>query len=161
LFIYTHMQCAASLSFSSVALQKPEGSEMLRPRSKLYRRSTTRARSTGPLPPRLFLLPTHVILLPLLSCTISASRSPFPTLPQPHRLHHGAPPLAPSSPVLLAHSLLPSPLPLARPALSLSRSTSRSRARYMPQNPCVMATKGPSESVFVFDYTKARTPQEA
>ena len=28
------------------------------------------------------------------------------------------------------------------------------RARYMPQNPCVIASKGPSDSVFVFDYTK-------
>mmetsp|Transcript_42086 Transcript_42086/g.85942 ORF Transcript_42086/g.85942 Transcript_42086/m.85942 type:complete len:420 (-) Transcript_42086:1931-3190(-) len=28
------------------------------------------------------------------------------------------------------------------------------RARYMPQNPCVIATKGPSAHVFVFDYTK-------
>mmetsp|Transcript_40599 Transcript_40599/g.95367 ORF Transcript_40599/g.95367 Transcript_40599/m.95367 type:complete len:418 (+) Transcript_40599:152-1405(+) len=28
------------------------------------------------------------------------------------------------------------------------------RARYMPQNPCVLATKGPSSDVFVFDYTK-------
>ena len=28
------------------------------------------------------------------------------------------------------------------------------RARYMPQNPCVIATKTPSSDVFVFDYTK-------
>ena len=28
------------------------------------------------------------------------------------------------------------------------------RARYMPQNPTVIATKGPSEDVLVFDYTK-------
>ena len=28
------------------------------------------------------------------------------------------------------------------------------RARYMPQNPCVIASKGPSDHVFVFDYTK-------
>jgi len=28
------------------------------------------------------------------------------------------------------------------------------RARYMPQNPVVIATKGPSADVFVFDYTK-------
>ena len=28
------------------------------------------------------------------------------------------------------------------------------RARYMPQNPCVIATKTPSSDVLVFDYTK-------
>ena len=28
------------------------------------------------------------------------------------------------------------------------------RARYMPQNPCVLATKTPSSDVLVFDYTK-------
>lgn len=28
------------------------------------------------------------------------------------------------------------------------------RARYMPQNPCIIATKTPSSEVFVFDYTK-------
>lgn len=28
------------------------------------------------------------------------------------------------------------------------------RARYMPQNPCIIATKTPSSDVLVFDYTK-------
>lgn len=28
------------------------------------------------------------------------------------------------------------------------------RARYMPQNPCIIATKTPSADVLVFDYTK-------
>jgi hypothetical protein len=28
------------------------------------------------------------------------------------------------------------------------------RARYMPQNPCVIATKTPSSDVLIFDYTK-------
>ena len=28
------------------------------------------------------------------------------------------------------------------------------RARYMPQNPCIIATKRPSSDVLVFDYTK-------
>ena len=28
------------------------------------------------------------------------------------------------------------------------------RARFMPQNPCVIATKTPSSDVLVFDYTK-------
>lgn len=28
------------------------------------------------------------------------------------------------------------------------------RARYMPQNPLLIATKSPSSEVFVFDYTK-------
>jgi WD40 repeat protein len=28
------------------------------------------------------------------------------------------------------------------------------RARYMPQNPCLIATKSPSAEVFIFDYTK-------
>ncbi len=75
-------------------------------------------------------------------------------------------PWCPSSRPLFSRPPRPFSPPLAAPtraprSLSLSRSTSRSRARYMPQNPCVMATKGPSESVFVFDYTKARTPQEA
>jgi len=28
------------------------------------------------------------------------------------------------------------------------------RARYMPQNPCIIATKTPTSDVLVFDYTK-------
>lgn len=28
------------------------------------------------------------------------------------------------------------------------------RARYMPQNPCIIATKTPTSEVLVFDYTK-------
>lgn len=28
------------------------------------------------------------------------------------------------------------------------------RARYMPQNPCVIGTKTPSSEVLIFDYTK-------
>ena len=28
------------------------------------------------------------------------------------------------------------------------------RARYMPQNPCIIATKTPTADVLVFDYTK-------
>jgi histone-binding protein RBBP4 len=28
------------------------------------------------------------------------------------------------------------------------------RARFMPQNPCIIATKTPSSDVLVFDYTK-------
>ena len=36
-------------------------------------------------------------------------------------------------------------------SLSLSQVN---RARYMPQNPCVIATKTPSSDVLVFDYTK-------
>eukprot|EP01135_Chromosphaera_perkinsii_P001969 Nk52_evm16s215 gene=Nk52_evmTU16s215 len=28
------------------------------------------------------------------------------------------------------------------------------RAKYMPQNPCLIATKSPSEEVYIFDYTK-------
>jgi hypothetical protein len=28
------------------------------------------------------------------------------------------------------------------------------RARYMPQNPILLATKSPSSEVFIFDYTK-------
>lgn len=31
------------------------------------------------------------------------------------------------------------------------------RARYMPQNPCVIATKTPSSDVLVFDYTRHPT----
>lgn len=28
------------------------------------------------------------------------------------------------------------------------------RARFMPQNPCIIATKTPSSDVLIFDYTK-------
>ena len=33
------------------------------------------------------------------------------------------------------------------------------RARYMPQNPCIIATKTPSSDVLVFDYTKHPSKQ--
>ena len=35
-----------------------------------------------------------------------------------------------------------------------SQSLQVNRARFMPQNPCVIATKTPSSDVLVFDYTK-------
>lgn len=35
------------------------------------------------------------------------------------------------------------------------------RARYMPQNPCVIATKTPSSDVLVFDYTKHPSKPES
>ena len=35
------------------------------------------------------------------------------------------------------------------------------RARYMPQNPCVIATKTPSSDVLVFDYTKHPSKPDA
>jgi WD40 repeat protein len=35
------------------------------------------------------------------------------------------------------------------------------RARYMPQNPCVIATKTPSSEVLVFDYTKHPSKPDA
>ena len=38
--------------------------------------------------------------------------------------------------------------------VSITHEGEVNRARYMPQNPCIVATKSPSSTVFVFDYSK-------
>ena len=38
--------------------------------------------------------------------------------------------------------------------VKISHEGEVNRARYMPQNPCLIATKSPSPDVLVFDYTK-------
>lgn len=38
--------------------------------------------------------------------------------------------------------------------IKISHEGEVNRARYMPQNPCIIATKTPTSDVLVFDYTK-------